>query len=62
MTKKNAIEILREEIRRARIERDQGNNAQHDRIIYMTHLLNRIRAASAIEAKQIAEQYNITND
>lgn len=62
MTKRNAIEILREAIRNLRIQRDQGNDALQDQILHLTSLLCRLQSLPAKDAVKLAEQYNINDD
>lgn len=59
MRKIQAIEILREAIRQARINRDQGDQAAHDRVLKLNELLNRIRFANKETVQKLCEAYGI---
>lgn len=55
MTKKYVFEQLREQIRRERIYRDQGDNFAHDRIQHLTKLLNELTRLKGAQAKSWME-------
>lgn len=52
MTKREIVELLREAIRQARIDRDSGNPLAHERVLRLTQDLTTVKALSALGAKQ----------
>ena len=59
MDKKAALEVLREAIRRARIQKDEGDNSMRDRIIYLSSILQKLNAAKGEAVKDLIASYNL---
>ena len=61
MTKAQVKEALREAIRQARIQEDQGDSSQRDRIIHLTALIQRVSKLDKTALADFAESYGLTD-
>lgn len=52
MSKREALEQLREAIRQARVQRDLGDNSAHGRVLFFTGLVNHLSSLKGESAKQ----------